>query len=160
MPRSLDATDYALLEILQSEGRIAHRELARRLDMPPATVQDRVRKLSERGVIDSYVARVSPRAVGLKTVGLVSVTLASHVPEVHKAFHKHIRALPEVLECYLVSGGSDYELKVVVEDLSDYEDFLIKRLNQIEGISRIQTAFVLKTVKDETRLPLPPLEDE
>lgn len=150
----MDDKDRAILEILQVESNIANVELARRVGMPPATTLDRVRKLERRGIIRHYAALLDAHAIGFATIAFVDIELASHSSEVHEEFLRHIKACPEVMECYLISGQADYHLKVVVGDLRDYRHFLKDKLQKIQGIARIHTSLSLEEIKCRTRFPL------
>lgn len=151
----LDDKDRAILEILQVESNIANVELARRLEMPPATALDRVRKLERKGVIRQYAALLDAHKVGFATLAFVDIELVSHSAEVHDEFLRQIQACSEIMECYLISGQADYHLKVAVGDLQDYRRFLREKLQKIQGIARIHTSFALEAVKQSTRFPLP-----
>ena len=151
----IDETDRRLLRLLQEDGQTTNAELARQVGLAPATTLERVRKLKQRGVLRRVVGLVDAEAVGLGTTAFVSVSLASHEADQVGAFRDRVSALPEVLECYHLTGASDYLLKVVFSSIHAYEDFLLHRLAVIPNVSKIHTSFVLSTVKHETRLPLP-----
>lgn len=119
-----------------------------------------MRKLESRGIIRQYAALLHARKVGFGTIAFVDIELASHISEVHEEFLIQIKACPEVLECYLISGQADYHLKVAVGDLHDYRHFLRDKLQKIRGIARIRTSFKLDTVKYSTRFPLRRDEEE
>lgn len=152
---SLDRIDRRILDLLQDDATITNVELARVLALAPATTLDRVRKLRREGYIRSTVALVDPDLVGQRTIAFVSVSLRQHGAEKLNAFRTHIEELPDVLECYHVSGESDFLLKIVARDIRAYEDFLLHRLTSIPDIGRIHTSFVLSTVKHDTKLPIP-----
>lgn len=154
MLESLDRTDRRILNILQKDGGTTNVELARQVGLAPATTLDRVRKLRQNGVIRGYVALVDSAKVEQSTVAFVSISLQEHGAERLDAFRTHVESLPEVMECYHVSGESDFLLKVVARDIGTYEDFLLHRLTSIPFIGRIHTSFVLSTVKHDTRLPI------
>lgn len=157
MLEALDRTDRRILNILQEDGSTTNVDLARQIGLAPATTLDRVRKLRQNGTIRGTVALVDPGAVDQSTVAFVSVSLQQHGAQKLDVFRKHVESLPEVLECYHVSGESDFLLKVVARDIRAYEDFLLHRLTSLPFIGRIHTSFVLSTVKHETRIPI--LED-
>ncbi len=151
---TLDRIDRKILNLLQEDGGMTNVELARRVGLAPATTLDRVKKLRERGIIRGYVALVDSSKVNQGTIAFIAVTLNAHgAPSVH-AFRDRVQALPEVLECYHVSGESDYLLKVVAGDIRAYEDFLLHKLAPIPNIGKIHTSFVLSTVKHETKIPI------
>jgi len=150
----LDDVDICILKELQQEGRISNVELARRVQLSPPSVLQRVRRLEETGLIRDYVTRLNPSVIGLRlTVYVhVSVTLSSDKPI--ESFRKAVKDIPEVLECHQVSGEYDFLLKVVAEDMSAYERLVRENLALIKGIGKIYSSFVIQTSKDTTVLPL------
>jgi len=151
---SLDLIDRRILNILQADGGTTNVELARQVGLAPATTLDRVRKLRQNGFIRGYVALVDSALVERSTMAFVAVSLREHGADRVATFREHVEALPEVLECYHVSGESDFLLKIVARDIGAYEDFLLQRLTSIPFIGRIHTSFVLSTVKHDTRIPI------
>jgi DNA-binding Lrp family transcriptional regulator len=109
---NLDEKDLALLQYLQQDARMTNTELARRVDLSPPGLQRRIRKLEENGVIERYVTLVSREALGFDMLCFVQVTLQRHEPEANKGFKDVVQAMPEVLECYHITGEYDYLLKV------------------------------------------------
>ncbi len=154
MLESLDRTDRRILNILQADGGITNVELSRQVGLAAATTLDRVRKLRQNGYIRGYVALVDSAKVEQSTVAFVALSLREHGAERLEAFRGHVESLPEVLECYHVSGENDFLLKIVARDIGAYEDFLLHRLTSIPFIGRIHTSFVLSTVKHDTRIPI------
>jgi len=151
---ALDAVDRRILNIIQEDGSVTNVELARRLSVAPATMLDRVRKLRNQGYILKYVALLDARKLDRDTIAFVNVSLGAHGADRVDAFRKHVQQLPEVLECYHVSGDSDFLLKVLTSDIGAYESFLLNSLTRTSDIARIHTSFVLSTVKLETRIPI------
>ncbi len=151
----IDDIDRRILEILQAEGRLPNARVAERVGLSPPSVLERIRKLEEKGVILGYGARLDGAALGLKTVVFVSVTLSFHHLESIKQFRETILGIPEVLECFHLTGESDFLLKIVVPDIENYEDFLLHKLTSIDSVSRVRSSFVLSTLKRNTRLPMP-----
>ncbi len=151
---SLDKTDYRILRQLQNNGRLTNLELAERIGLSASPCLRRVRGLEDSGVIKRYVAIVDAKAVGLPTSAFINVSLRSQEVASLNAFQQSIEAFPEVMECYLMTGTSDYLLRVVVADLEAYEKFLADKLTRVPGISSIQTSFALKSVVYRTELPL------
>lgn len=150
-----DRFDREILRILQEQGRISNQELADQISLSPSPCLRRVRQLEEAGIIDGYVALVNARKLGLTLMALVQISMDKHTPERFAAFEQTIATLPEVLECHLITGQSaDYLLKVVVKDLEAYQQFLLNSLTRIEGVSGVQSSFVLKSPINKTALPL------
>ncbi|NBC15792.1 MAG: winged helix-turn-helix transcriptional regulator [Bacteroidetes bacterium] len=150
----IDETDRQILNLLQADGQMTNAELARRVGLAPATTLERVRKLKQRGIIRGFVALVDPAKVNQGTMAIVEVSLASHKAEQVTAFRDRVSALPEVLECYHLTGERDYLLKVVVGTIPEYEDFLLTKLAATPNVGKIHSSFVLSTVKHETKIPI------
>lgn len=150
----LDKTDRQILNLLQDNAGITNVELARTLGLAPATTLDRVKKLKQRGVLERIVALIDAERVGWGTTAFVAISLAAHRREQVQAFRDAVCALPEVLECYHVSGEYDYLIKVVARDIRAYEDFLLHKLTATPNVGKIYTSFVLSTVKHGTKVSL------
>jgi Lrp/AsnC family transcriptional regulator, leucine-responsive regulatory protein len=150
----LDHIDNKILDILQKNGRITNAELAKRIGMSPPPMLERVRKLEKKGIIRKYVALIDPDAVGKGTIAFVAVSLDRHLIKSIGQFTRSIERLPEVMECYHITGEDDYLLKVAVRDIHEYEDFILKKLTKFPALSKIKTSFVLSTIKHETKLPV------
>ncbi len=154
MSKELDATDRAILFHLQQEGRITNAELAQRVDLSPPGLQRRLRKLEEGGVIQRYAAIVDREAAGHDMLCFVQVTLRHHQPATVEGFKLAIQGMPEVLECYHITGEYDYLLKIVVRHRKDLERFLLEALTPIPGMDKIRTSLMLRAIKETTVLPL------
>ncbi len=157
MPKQdLDAIDRRILENLQDDARIRNVDLAGKVGLSPSPCLRRVGNLEQTGVIRGYATLVDAEAVGLPVSIFVSVTLEKQVERALRVFEKHIRARPEVMECYLMTGDADYLLRVVTSDLAAYEKFLIEHLTRIPGVASIKSSFALKQVAYRTALPIAP----
>ncbi|CAO3455688.1 Transcriptional regulator, AsnC family [Azospirillum argentinense] len=155
MPKfKLDRIDRKILALLQQDGRMPNNELAERVGLSPSPCLRRVKALEDAGVIARHVALVDPAAVDLPVNVFVSVSLERQVEERIDAFETAVMALPEVMECYLMTGDADYLLRVVVPDLASYERFLKEHLTRISGVANIRSSFALKQVRYRTALPL------
>ena len=149
---NLDAVDVQILNILQDEGRITNAALSAQVGVSPSPMLERVKKLEKNGYIRKYVALIAPEKVGRGTIVFVTVSLAMHQLAALDNFTDAIRGLPEVLECYHISGEADFLLKVLVSGIESYRDFVVNKLTPITGIERIRTSFVLETVKHTTKI--------
>jgi Lrp/AsnC family leucine-responsive transcriptional regulator len=155
MPKiKIDRTDYRILHFLQNDSRLANTELADAVGLSPSPCLRRVKALESSGVIKRYVAIVDANAVGLPINAFVSVSLRSQEKAALEEFQTRVIGYPEVMECYLMTGTSDYLLRVVLPDLESYERFLLDKLTKISGIANIQTSFALKPIVQRTELPL------
>ena len=154
--KSLDAIDRKILENLQNNARMRNVELAEKVGLSPSPCLRRVGNMEETGVIRGYATLVDAEAVGLPVSVFVSVTLEKQIEKALEKFEKEIRARPEVMECYLMTGDFDYLLRVVTADLGAYERFLIEHLTRIPGVASIRSSFALKQVAYRTALPISP----
>jgi Lrp/AsnC family leucine-responsive transcriptional regulator len=150
----LDRIDQALLVELQRDGRLTNRELAERIHLSESACLRRVRALEEAGVIDRYAALVNQSRVGLPGNVFVSITLNRQEQADLRAFEEAVRRVPEVMECYLMTGQQDYLLRVVVSDPADFERLHSQHLTRLPGVARVQSSFALRTVRKSTELPL------
>jgi len=156
MPKpGLDESDYRILQNLQEDARLTNVELADRIGLSPSPCLRRLKRLEEDGVISGYMTLVDQNAVGLPVSVFVNVTLKEQSETALEKFEARIRQLPQVMECYLMTGTSDYLLRVVTADLAAYERFLKDHLTRIPVIASIQSSFALKQVSFRTALPLP-----
>jgi Lrp/AsnC family transcriptional regulator, leucine-responsive regulatory protein len=151
----IDSYDKAILQRLQREGRISNQDLAEAVNLSPSPCLRRVRRLEEEGIIEDYVARLNARKLGLKLTALIQISMDKHTPERFDRFEASIASYPEVLECHLITGqDADYLLKVVVQDMDDYQQFLLNKITRIEGVSGVHSSFVLKSPVLTTALPV------
>lgn len=155
MPQPLDVIDLRILSELQQDGRMTNVDLAKRVRLSPSPCLARVRELEEKGVIRKYVAMLDPQAVGMGVSVFIQVSLERQVERALESFEAAIRRYPEVMECYLMTGDSDYLLRVVVPDVQAMQ-VTVSELTRIPGVANIRSSFALKQVKFETALPLQP----
>ncbi|MCJ9429071.1 Lrp/AsnC family transcriptional regulator [Kordiimonas marina] len=150
---NIDKIDRAILEQLQKDGRLSNVELADRVGLSESACLRRVRNLHEKGVITHYAAHLNAASVGLPGSVFVRVSLEDQREEKLAGFEEAVKSVPEVMECYLMSGDVDYMLRVVVKDAPDYER-IHNMLTRLTGVARIHSSFALRTVLKRTRLPL------
>ena len=150
----LDEVDVQLLSLLQQDGRITNADLAKRVGLSPPSVLQRVRVLEKAGLIKGYFGLLDPDKLGLRITALAMISLSLHQEQPIERFRRSINEIPEVLECYHVSGEFDFLLKIVVKDIRSYEQLIRERLSKIKGIQQIKTSFVLATTKHTTQIPL------
>ncbi len=154
MEIELDDVDRALLASLQADARITNTELARRVELSPPGLQKRLKKLEESGVIAQYVTLVNREALGFDMLCFVQVTLQRHEPTAVSHFREAVQRMPEVLECYHLTGEYDYLLKVIVRNRRHLEQFLLETLTPVPGMDKIRTSLVLSEIKTTTAVPL------
>jgi DNA-binding Lrp family transcriptional regulator len=152
--RQLDSIDRNILSVLQENGRITNVELAEKVGLSPSPCLVRTKSLEEDGFVRQYAALLNARAVGLGVNIFVQVSLDRQVEPSLKAFESAISKRTEVMECYLMTGTSDYLLRVVVGDLDEYQLFVTEFLAKVSGVGSIRSSVALKQVKYNTALPL------
>lgn len=152
---NLDTTDLQILDQLQRNGALSNVELARRVHLSPSPCLARVKAMESAGVIDRYVALANATQLGLGVNVFISISLKSQSKESLADFERRIAEHDEVMECYLMSGDSDYLIRVAVADIGALERFILEQLSPISGIDKIRSSFALKQVRYKTALPLP-----
>jgi Lrp/AsnC family leucine-responsive transcriptional regulator len=151
----LDSIDRKMLRHLQAHGRASNLELAEVAQLSPAQSHRRHRRLEELGFISRYEARLNPERLGLSVVAFIHVAMEKgHIREVRK-FIDVIADLPEILECYSVTGDFDYVIKVVAQDLSALSRFLMETLIRLPGVNSVRSSVCLDEIKCTSALPLP-----
>ena len=150
----LDRTDQHILTELQRDGRLSNRDLGERVHLSESACLRRVRALDEAGVIDRYTAVVNQARVGLPGNVFVSITLNRQEQGDLAAFEAAVQRVPEVMECYLMTGQHDYLLRVVVSDPADFERLHSQHLTRLPGVARVQSSFALRTVRKTEELPI------
>ena len=153
-PSEIDSADRRILRALQADGRLSNAELARRVGLSESACWTRTRRLFESGIVKSVHAIVDPAAVQQGTIALVGVVLDRSTPESFADFEAATRALPQVLECFLVAGEVDYFMKVRVRDLPAFHRFHAERIIALPGVRQVRTFFVLNEVKTDGLIPI------
>jgi Lrp/AsnC family leucine-responsive transcriptional regulator len=155
MATNLDAFDLKILGELQNNGAQSNQEIADRVGLSASPCSRRIRQLEESGVIRERVVRLEPRALGLELTALIHIRMDRHTPERFEQFEAAVRAYPEVQECYLITGQeADYQLKITVPNMDEYQRFLLGKITRIEGVIGVHSSFVLRKAVDTTALPL------
>jgi Lrp/AsnC family leucine-responsive transcriptional regulator len=151
---SLDSASLKILGELQKNCRLSSNELAEKIGMSTSPCWRRQKELEDSGVIARYAAIVDRRKIGLLVCCMAHVTLQKHTEGVLENFEETVRLRPEVVECYEMTGAADYMVKVIVQDMDAYHDFLHNVLFKLNGVSHVNTSVALREVKYETALPL------
>lgn len=151
----LDSIDFRILAELQQDGSLTNVELARRVHLSPSPCLARVKALEAAGVIERYVALASAKQLGLGLNVFINISLKTQSKEALADFERRIAEHDEVMECYLMTGDSDYLIRVAVTDIAALERFILEQLTPIPGIEKIRSSFALKQVRYKTALPLP-----
>jgi Lrp/AsnC family transcriptional regulator, leucine-responsive regulatory protein len=152
--RPIDAIDRKIIAAVQSDGRISTHELAARVGLSPSPCARRLRLLEEAGIIKGYTAIIDQTKVGLPISAFASIKLERQREENLDRFAHAVAGWPEVADCYLMTGQRDYLMRIVVRDLTAYEQFLKDKLTRLEGVASIETSFALGQVKRSDVLPL------
>ena len=150
----LDRTDLQILRILQEDGRITVKELARRVHLSPTPVFDRMRRMEAAGIIERYTTVLNADKLGQGFIVFCSVKLRRMGKDIAHDFIDRIQDIPEVAECYNISGEFDFLLKIYAPDMHYYNEFLINVLGTIESLGSVQSCFVMNPVKTSIGLPL------
>ncbi len=149
----LDSIDLKILKLLQENSKITNLDLSKRIGLSPAPTLERVKKLEQSGVIQSYHAKVDGGKLGLNVSTFVLVSLAWQKENALDNFIEKIQAIDEVTEGYIITGDGDFLLRIICSDIPAYEQLLFKKLSQIEEVERLKTLMTLSKVKKSKILP-------
>jgi Lrp/AsnC family leucine-responsive transcriptional regulator len=150
----LDRHDRLIAHELQRDGRLSNVELARRIGLSESATLRRVRALEDAGLIERYVAQLDPGRAGFPTSVFVTITLQRQEQSDLQAFEEAVQGIPEVMECYLMTGVADYLLRVVCRDAADFERLHSRYLTRLPGVARVQSSFTLRVVRCTAALPV------
>jgi len=151
---NLDHIDLKILKQLQENSNINTKELASKLFLTVTPVYERIKRLERDGYIMKYVALLDKKKLHLGMTVFCNVRLKEHAKNMGNNFVKDIVALPEIIECYNIAGDYDFMLKILVEDMSSYQDFIMNKLTTIENIGNTQSIFVMGEIKNSTALAI------
>ncbi|MEH6756067.1 MAG: Lrp/AsnC family transcriptional regulator [Parasphingorhabdus sp.] len=151
---NIDDIDRRILIALQENGRATNYELSERVGLSPSPCLRRIRVLESTGAIERYTALVNPESLGLSVTAFVRVRLGGQDDRHLEEFENTIADFQEVMECYLMTGEADYQLRVLVSSLAHFEDFLRQKLTRIDGVSQVTTSFGLRPIVYRTALPI------
>lgn len=151
---NLDITDLRLLKILQNDAKLTTKEIAARVNLSPTPVYERIKRLEKEGFIEKYIAIVNAEKVGKGLTVFCNITLKEHTKEIGNKFVKDIVALKEVVECYNISGDYDFLLKIIINDMKNYQSFVINELGSVKNIGSAHSTFVIGVIKHNYAVPL------
>ncbi|HEY9561189.1 MAG TPA: Lrp/AsnC family transcriptional regulator [Anseongella sp.] len=154
MSAHLDKIDLHILRLLQKDGRITNLQLSNEVGLSPAPTLERVRKLENNGYIKSYHAAVNEEALGFGIKTFIQITVNLNMPDSRNNFIRKISEIDEVVECYHVTGESDFLLKVIVQDMHAFEVLVLEKFSKIEEINHQASMMVISTVKKNAVLPM------
>jgi len=150
----LDRYDLALLDALQRDGNATNAALGDAVHLSASQISRRVQRLADGGLIAGYAALLDPAAIGLDVTAFAQVILEQHGKAQSEAFENSAAAMPEVTECFSLSGDADYLLRIVAPDLQAFSELMMKRVLRLPGVAHIKTSIVLQKVKQTHVLPL------
>lgn len=144
---SFDETDSRIIRVLASKGRASVSEVSELVNLSQTPVARRIRNLEKKGVISGYSAMIDERKLGFTFSVFVSVRLEKQIDDKLEVFETKVRSMPEVVDCWLMTGNSDYLLRIVTRDIEEFEKFLLGDLTRIEGVATIESSIPLRRVK-------------
>ena len=148
----LDTKDLAILKLLQENARITVKEISQQVHLSTTPVHERIKRMEETGVIKQYATLVDHRKVKKGLMVICYVSLKQHSKTAGDKFIQSIHAMPEVIECFNISGQFDFMLKVVTENMDTYYDFHVNKLSQMENMGQVQSVFVMGIIKQTHQL--------
>lgn len=155
MAYTLDKIDRHILEYLQCDAKMTIKQMAEKLHLSTTPIFDRIKKMELAGVIKSYVAMVDRKQLGLNLIVFINISIKEHGKDAINQFIKEVVKFEEVLECHHISGDSDILVKLLVEDMSRYNTFILDKLAVIPNIGKVESRFSLSERKYTSQLKLP-----
>ena len=147
LPIDIDATDKQLLRLLQTQARMSITELAEQVNLSATPCARRIKRLEEAGIITGYHTQTDAQKIGYPLAVFIAISMDRHTADRFEHFEEKIQSFDEVVSCSIVTGRTeDYLIKVRVRDMAHYEEFLLHRLNRIEGVAQVHTSFELREV--------------
>ncbi len=150
----LDATDYKILAALQDDGSLTNKELSRKVHLSPTPVFERVKKLEEEGYIKKYTAVLDVDKLECGFMAICNIKLKQHSYENATKFMEAVQNIPEIGECYNVSGDYDFAMKIYVSSMKEYQQFVMKILGELDCIGGLSSSFIMGVVKNEYKVPI------
>ncbi|MBP6386091.1 MAG: Lrp/AsnC family transcriptional regulator [Pseudarcicella sp.] len=154
MSYQIDNTDLKILQILQKDALTTNKDMASQLNLTTTPIHERIKRMEKEGIIEQYTVRLNKAKLGKSLMVFCDITLKEHASDFLLQFEKEVMALDEVIECYCVSGGSDFMLKVLVKDMDEYRGFILHKLAALKNIGNAQSRFVVNEVKTDGYLPI------
>ncbi|SHN78683.1 Lrp/AsnC family transcriptional regulator [Desulfitobacterium chlororespirans] len=154
MEVNLDTQDKAIIHALQEDSSISNLELSKKIGLSPSACLTRTKNLKEQGVIKQYTAFVDEKKLGVELIAFTMVNLSPLNREVANHFLATINEIPNVLECYTVTGSRDFLLKVVAKDIATFRDFIIDTIMAIPGVDKVETSIVMNRDKCTLTIPI------
>ncbi len=146
----IDPVDLKILKILVKDGLATNKEIAAELNLTTTPVHERVKRLRRDGVIEKYTIELNRKKLQKNLMVFCAVSLKEHAAEFLTRFEHDVQTLTEVVECYCISGGADFLLKIMVSDMDAYKEFILNKLSALPNIGNAQSQFVVKEVKQSS----------
>jgi Lrp/AsnC family leucine-responsive transcriptional regulator len=150
----MDQTDKKILQLLQTDATLTHKQLASLLNLSITPIHERIKRLERSGIIEKYVAIVDASKLNKSLISFTNVTLKEHTKTYLTQFERDIKLIPEVMECYHIAGVYDYLLKILVGDMNEYQSVVMNKLAAMENIHNVQSSFVMTEVVNSTEIPI------
>lgn len=150
----MDLTDKKILQLLQKDATLTHKQLASLLNLSISPIHERIKRLERAGIIEKYVALVNSSKLDKSLVAFTNITLKEHTKSYLQKFESDIKTVPEVIECYHIAGIYDYLLKILVRDMNEYQSVIMNKLAAMENIHNVQSSFVMTEVVYSTAVPV------
>lgn len=154
----LDKIDIKLLNELQNDCKQSVKQLADKINLTVTPTHERIKKLEASGIINKYVALLNPEAIDKNLIAYCQVTLVKHQENSFKEFEKYVDEIVEIVEVSYIAGAYDFLLKIILKDMNEYQNFVMKKISQLEIISNIQSSFIIKQVKSTTKINMKLME--
>lgn len=152
--KKIDQIDCQILELVQQNGRITVKEMSEKLGLSPTPIFERTKKLEKAGIIDHYAAIINEEKLGKKLYAFAHISLKDHSKELIDQFTDQITKLPQVLECHYTTGDTDFILKILLDDMEMYRDFVLTKIFDMQNIGKIETYLSLSVLKKSNFIPI------
>jgi len=146
----MDKVDKKILEILQGNAKLGTKEIANKIGLSTTPTYERIKKMEQAGIIEKYVAILNRQVLEKNIMVFCQISLSYHRKSLIESFKETISTFPEVIGCFHIAGNADFLLKVVVKDMNAFQQFALDKLTSFEGVSNIQSSFVIEEIKNDT----------
>ena len=151
---NLNQSERRLLDAMQKDTNLSQIDLAELSGKSRTSVWRLIREFEDAGLIEGKVALLNPKELGLQIHVMLSVSMVKHSDRTRKEFESHVQSIPEVMECYLMTGEADFLLRVVASDAADFERIHSNQLTRLPGVTRVHSSFSLRTIVKKTEVPI------
>ncbi len=149
-----DTIDLKLIDELQTDSKQSIKQLAAKVNLSITPTHERIKRLETNNAIEKYVAIVKPEVLGKNLIVYCQITLVKHQDKFFKKFESYTQTIDEIVEVSFIAGSYDFFLKIVLNDMKDYQDFIVNKISQLDIISNIQSSFVIKQTKNKTKISI------